>query len=167
MNEPPTIRPLAPGEWQIWKGLRLAALAGTPDAFGPTLAEAQTRTDADWQRSGERFTEPGRRLFIALRGETPCGLVSAVLGEDGAGHLGAMWVAPAERGSGLGARLFDTACSWLSEAGARRLELTVTDGNHHAERLYARRGFVRSGVEEPLRDGSPLRNVQMVKRLAM
>ena len=39
------VRVLTPASWQIWRELRLAALAGAPDAFGSRLA--------DWQDAGE------------------------------------------------------------------------------------------------------------------
>jgi hypothetical protein len=47
MNEivGPVIRALAPNEWPTYKRLRLAE---SPDAFGRTLADEETRADVEW-----------------------------------------------------------------------------------------------------------------------
>ena len=96
-----------------------------------------------------------------------CGLISAGRERDGTGHLGAFWVDPRSRGTGLGARLFDAALAWLEvELRCPRVELSVTQGNDQAEAMYRRRGFARSGRFEPLREGSALRNVYMAKDVA-
>ena len=93
-----------------------------------------------------------------------CGLISAVVDRERSGHLGAFWVDPRTRGSGLGAKLFDAALLWLeNDLHCPRVELSVTEGNEQAEAMYRRRGFTRSGKFESLREGSRLRNVYMTK----
>ena len=72
-----------------------------------------------------------------------------------------MWVDPILRGQGVGARLFDTAVAYLRELGCATIELSVTETNAAAIALYQSRGFVLTGNVEPLRDGSPLRNLFM------
>jgi len=42
MTSTPKIRTLAEHEWAIYKDLRLAALAESPDAFGSAFVTAQT-----------------------------------------------------------------------------------------------------------------------------
>jgi GNAT superfamily N-acetyltransferase len=159
-----TIRPLEAHEWEAFKSLRIGALTESPDAFGASLDEARARSDEDWRVAALAFTGPDRRLFIAARGDEPVGLGSAVKDSEGIGHIGAMWVAPELRGTGAGRRVFDAICDWLTAQGCQTLALWVTDGNERAEALYARNGFVRTGITGPLRDGSSLRNVEMSKR---
>ena len=178
-----TIRAACAVEWQVLKHLRISALIEAPDAFGPTAEAALRFDDAYWQRFAAYFDSRWRHMFIAISdssGEhaadslTPtghvaetdhaAGLISAVRERDGTGHLGAFWVAPHTRGTGLGAHLFDAALSWLErDLRCPRVELSVTEGNEQAEAMYGRRGFARSGRFEPLREGSPLRNVYMSK----
>lgn len=158
-----TVRPLRADEGATLRLLRMSALTESPDAFGPTAEEARTHDDAYWQRGAMRFQTPHQRMYIALEHEHPVGLISAVRDRDNVGHLGAFWVDPRTRGTGLGAQLFDTALAWLEEEGCTRVELSVTEGNEQAEAMYARRGFGRTGKIEPLRDGSPLGNVFMEK----
>ena len=93
------------------------------------------------------------------------GLISAVRDRAGIGHLGAFWVDPRARGTGLGAQLFDAAMHWLEHIQCSSLELSVTEGNDAAEAMYRRRGFARDGRTEPLRAGSVLRNIYMVKNI--
>jgi ribosomal protein S18 acetylase RimI-like enzyme len=81
---------------------------------------------------------------------------------DGVGKFGALWVAPGERGSGLGRRLVETACAWIEACGASRVELDVTEGNPAAA-LYERLGFVATGQRRPLRAGSPLFEATMAR----
>ena len=187
------IRPARAAEWQLLKHLRISALTQAPDAFGPTAEEARAFDDQYWQRFAAYFESPWRHMFIAVpadaepgampdqtgsknAAETAAvnphaipdddafGLISAGRERDGTGHLGAFWVDPRSRGTGLGARLFDAALAWLEhDLHCARVELSVTEGNEQAEAMYRRRGFARSGRFEPLREGSPLRNVYMTK----
>ena len=183
-----TIRPARASEWQLLKRLRIAALTQAPDAFGPTVAAAMTFDDEYWQGFARYFESPWRHMFIAAindqevsenADESPqvtsaaapahdaLGLISAGRERDGTGHLGAFWVDPRSRGTGLGARLFDTALRWLEQdLHCARVELSVTEGNEQAEAMYRRRGFARSGRIEPLRPGSALRNIYMTKKAA-
>jgi ribosomal protein S18 acetylase RimI-like enzyme len=161
---PVSIRPLRAEEWRVLKDLRIRALDDAPDAFGPTAAEARAEPDAYW-RSGARDLARAGGLLVLRRGDAPVGLVSALVDAGEIGHVGAMWIDPGARGGGLGARLLDAASELLAARGSRAIELWVTEGNERASALYASRGFTPTGVSEPLREGSALRNVQMRKSL--
>lgn len=158
------VRPLEASEWRLLRELRLRALRDAPDAFGPTAADAETRTDEWWQDGAARLAHPKARLLVAEEGGRGVGLISAVATGD-VGHLGAMWVDPRVRGTGLGRRLFAAACDALEAVGCRRLELSVTEGNDRAVALYRSFGFELTGEHEPLREGSRLRNLEMVREL--
>ena len=100
-------------------------------------------------------------MFIVRRDGHGLGLGSAGRDEQGVGHIGAMWVDPVLRGNGIGARLFDTAVGFLRSRGCARIELSVTETNVQAIALYQSRGFALTGEFEPLRPGSPLKNLFM------
>lgn len=87
----------------------------------------------------------GRAVGLAAGGDST---------DPGASALTSLWVAPEARGQGIGDRLVETVAGWSKGAGYRRLVLWVADGNDHAERLYERNGFTRTGVviDEPGRE---------------
>ncbi len=77
-------------------------------------------------------------------------------GESGfsrAASLTSLWVDPSARGQGVGDLLITTVMAWAKGAGSVHLMLWVTEGNTHAERLYKRHGFRRTGAIQPVRAG--------------
>jgi ribosomal protein S18 acetylase RimI-like enzyme len=57
-------------------------------------------------------------------------------------HVTQLCVAARARGFGLGELLLETAAERLAERGFKTLSLTVTEGNHRAQALYRRVGFI-------------------------
>src|SRR5690349_19898467 len=160
----PTVRNLAADEWELYRTLRLAALAESPDAFGSTLAHERVRADADWASRLSRAASSSRELPLgAVGNEEPSGLAWVWLGDDHSkvAHLYQMWVAPDKRGQGVGRALLDAAIVWARSAGAVALALDVTTGNSRATHLYEAAGFVATGSEKQLRPGSELRSRAM------
>lgn len=159
------IRALEPDEWEVLRDLCIRALMDAPDAFSPTAADAQGRPDAYWVDALRTLTRGGHQVFAAWEDGRSLGLVSATVAR-GVGHIGAMWVDPACRGLRLGRRLLEVACDALVTRGCARIELSVTEGNEVATRLYQEAGFSLTGEAQPLREGSPLRNLSMAKQVA-
>jgi GNAT superfamily N-acetyltransferase len=149
------IRRLGPDDWATFRAIRLAALADAPTAFGSTLAEEQLLGEPDW-----RDKLAGRAQFIACD-------TSGVLGTAGGcvegGHMDlvSMWVDARARGRSVGAALVARVMAHARELGCPSIKLRVTVGNAPAERLYARFGFVRTGVVEPLRIDESLLEAEM------
>jgi GNAT superfamily N-acetyltransferase len=81
------------------------------------------------------------------------------------GELVSMWVAPPWRGKGVGARLIEEVAGWAALVGLHELRLWVVEGNHFAERSYARAGFARTGQQQPVRPGEPALEFAMARRL--
>lgn len=132
-------------DWSRVRAIRLRALADAPDAFGMTLDEELARSEASWR---ERLADPAIATFLAVRGAGDVGLVVGGRwdGEPEDAGLYAMWVAPDQRGTGLGGALVDAVVGWARGLGRRRLLLDVADANRDAIRLYASRGFRPTGV---------------------
>ncbi|MCW5889539.1 MAG: GNAT family N-acetyltransferase [bacterium] len=87
-------------------------------------------------------------ILLALRDGAPIGL--AVMSQTWTVEHGgtAMWldelyIEPAHRGGGIGARLLDAVVAEAQRRGARALDLEVTADHARAANLYARRGFQR------------------------
>jgi GNAT superfamily N-acetyltransferase len=134
------------------RALRLRALRADPDAFGSTLARESDLPDEHWHRwAADSEVGEHRVVFVAVVPEW-AGMAGGFLDTDrpGVATVGAMWVDPACRRRGLGQQLLDAALAWALSRGAAVIELSVTDSNAAAERLYSRAGFTKTGVREPL-----------------
>lgn len=155
------LRLLTADEWEVFRRVRLRALADTPQFFGSTLAEAQARTEADW-----RAALVDRAQFVASAEGVELGTVAGMpdFERDGV-HLISMWVAPEARGTGVSDLLVRAVLDWARAGGHRVVRLEFADGNTVAERLYLRHGFVRTGVSGFVRPGEPRLEYEMVHNL--
>jgi ribosomal protein S18 acetylase RimI-like enzyme len=156
------IETLTPADWQVWRELRLAALAEAPAAFGSQLADWQDAVEERWR---DRLAIPGSVNFVALLEGKPAGMASGVPGEGGTPELISMWVSPAGRGKGIGDRLVQAVAQWAQSQGAAALRLEVADDNEQAAALYRRNGFTDTSEHTgPMPDGIRMEKV-MVKQL--
>lgn len=130
---------MAPGEWPLWRDLRLRALADAPEAFGSSLAEWEKADERRWRRRLEQVPFNA----IAVVDDVPIGQASGTAAdEDRRVELISMWVAPEARGTGVACALVDAVADWAHGAGATAVRLSVRRANEHAIRLYRRTGFV-------------------------
>lgn len=134
------LRKIGVDEWQVWRKLRLEALAEAPYAFSARLA--------DWQGEGDNETRWRRRLsdvplnVVAERRRIAIGMVSATAPDPaGSVELIGMWVAPSERGRGISDSLVNEVIEWARERQASRVTLGVAEANKRALALYLRCGF--------------------------
>jgi ribosomal protein S18 acetylase RimI-like enzyme len=134
------IHQVTPDDWELWRDIRLEALATDPDGFGSTLVREQAYTEDDWRESVERGLK-----FVALAPE-PAGLVGAAAKPSGL-ELYSMWVRSPHRGRGVGEALVRAVLSAAAEEGWKLVRLRVYDDNEPARRLYKRMGFV--DADEP------------------
>jgi adenylate kinase family enzyme/GNAT superfamily N-acetyltransferase len=142
------VRQVGPDAWQEWRSIRLRALAESPQAFTTRLE--------DWQGAGDTQSRWRDRLHsvpfnvVAYLDGRSVGMVSA--GSDPSNRsveLLSLWVAPEERGGGVGDSLVSAVVEWARAHAARSLVLRVIEGNGAAERLYLRHGLRRSGRGGP------------------
>lgn len=138
------VRRVGVEDWEAIRDLRLRALTDSPTAFGSNLPRELAFGEDDWRR---RAGNGG--WFVAFdAADRTVGLVCGVRGE-GCHEVVSMWVDPAARGGGVGARLLDAVRGWAVGEGASTLVLGVTEGNDAARRLYVRSGFAPTGNREP------------------
>lgn len=159
------IRSFASSEWEVYRELRLRALADTPDAFGSTFASESTHTDIEWQSRLNLGVSSGFDLpLVAAQAGKDIGLawVKRDAGDGSTAHLYQMWVVPESRGQGVGSKLVAAAVHWLRQHAVHRLVLGATCGNTPAMRLYLKQGFRPRGAPQPLRPGSSLLSQPMV-----
>lgn len=137
-----SVRRAVLGDESIVRGLRLAALADSPEAFNSTLEHESASTTADWSR----WISNGA-TFLVEGSDGPGGIVAGVPydGEPSARLLMAMWVEPRLRGTGAAAALVASVLAWAEAEGAAQVVLHVGKHNDRARRFYERTGFRTTG----------------------
>jgi ribosomal protein S18 acetylase RimI-like enzyme len=152
---------LTPDDWAEFRAVRLAALAEAPHAFGSTLADELEMDEAAWRK---RLA--GRTQFVAREGGETVGMAGVFRdGKNEACELVSMWIAPSHRQRGVGRAIVERAIAHAREIGCDELRLLVAEDNPEAERLYARCGFVRTGIAGPIRPGEARMRVEMALAL--
>jgi ribosomal protein S18 acetylase RimI-like enzyme len=144
---------LSPGDWRIWRDLRLQALAEAPYAFGSKLVDWQGDNDRE-ERWRQRLESVPYNVAVSVDGRY-AGMASGVpTDRAGVAELISMWVSPAARGRGVGDLLVSCVADWARGTGARQLILNVKVDNPAATALYRRSGFVLAGPadHDPDRD---------------
>ncbi|MBK7080479.1 MAG: GNAT family N-acetyltransferase [Betaproteobacteria bacterium] len=147
-----SVRRLVPSQAAAYRALMLDAYTLHPEAY-TSSAEERGALPLSWWES--RLAEDQRPAELVL-GAFHAGELAGVAGlsfeaREKARHkatLFGLYVRPESRHLGLGRQLVEAA---LAQAGARPgvrlVQLTVTQGNDDAHRLYARHGFVDFGLE--------------------
>ncbi|MGU9990093.1 GNAT family N-acetyltransferase [Bordetella avium] len=164
------IRPLGPESAASFQALRLAALCDTPDAFGSSYEEEQRLTTQEW---AGRITPTSASLVLgAWEAEQLVGCAGlyrlSPLKQQHKAVIWGVYVAPAQRGAGLGRQLIlsaiDHARQWQ---GLRQLLLTVNSSKLAACQLYRSLGFKAYGHEPAALyiDGRPIDETLMLKLL--
>lgn len=146
-----TIEPITPLHTFLFKAVRLRALQEAPHAFGSIYAQESQLTDSDWIKRVERWSGESGAGFLAMDGDTACGIAGSFLDQNDptCAHLISMWTAPTHRQKGVGRSLVNNVLNWARGRNARILQLMVTSNNEPAIRFYQRLGFVRTGRTEP------------------
>ncbi len=149
MNEP-VVRRLIAADAAPLRQLRLNALVETPESFGSSYEEEHTLTLADireWISPANDGAMYGVFLGDALAGIVGVGRQRKLKVRHKA-HIWSMYVAPAERGRGLGRLLMRAAIDHArTMRGIRQVQLSVTANNVAASALYASLGFTVYGHE--------------------
>ena len=159
------IRPVAAGEAQALRRLRLRALKAAPEAFVSDAAGESALGPEHWHGLID-----GAQQRIVLVAQAADGRLAGMAGGrwfdqgDGIAQLWGLWVEPALRGSGVGAALVAGIGEWAAAIGAGfvRLGVLEADGNRTAA-FYRRLGFVALDEPGPLR-ADPSRLVTFMAR---
>ncbi|MFM1988981.1 MAG: hypothetical protein RJA99_1938 [Pseudomonadota bacterium] len=145
------VRRLVPADAPAYRALMLDAYRGHPDAFTSSYAERAAQPADGWAWRLAPGEAASQRVFGAFEGDALVGAGGWQRGDRvkvaHRAELFGMAVAPAARGRGAGRAIVEAILADARAAGLVTIVLTVSDGNAAAERLYARCGFVRTGVE--------------------
>lgn len=103
---------------------------------------------------GSQLRNPEMLIVVAERADTIVGYVWAAIEPESykelrarAGYIHDLLVTDDARGSGVGARLIDTAVDWLRERGMPRVLLWTAAPNERARRLFEAHGFSATMIE--------------------
>jgi ribosomal protein S18 acetylase RimI-like enzyme len=146
------VRRLVPADAPAYRALMLAAYARHPDAFTSSPAERAALPLAWWEARVAEAPDAHERVVGAWADDTLAGVAGLSFETRAkARHkatLFGMYVLPAFRHEGVGARLVDAVLAAArARDGVGLVQLTVSAGNRAAQALYARAGFVPFGVE--------------------
>ncbi len=163
------IRRVRPEDWQIYRQVRLAALAEAPYAFMSTLEREQAFEENVWR---QRLGSATAATFLAWRDGEPAGTATGKADDQedeyavpGAWQLVGMWVDPRARGLGVADALVEAVADHARAQGAESLVLWVTEINDRARGFYERMGFARTGTRQPVRPDEPDHwEEQMIRR---
>jgi ribosomal protein S18 acetylase RimI-like enzyme len=145
------LKPVTPETSEIFKAVRLRALADSPLAFSSTYAKESLLSEEEWMKRSQRWAGQDAIAYLAFDDSdhrTACGLVACYAEDHGVprGHVISMWVDPAFRRAGVGRILIDALKSWARSRDLSELKLMVTSVNQGAIRFYERIGFQMSGI---------------------
>jgi GNAT superfamily N-acetyltransferase len=156
-------------DWATFREVRLRSLLDAPDAYGSTYGEESSRVEHAWRDwAAGRWRGGVAAVFVGRDPSSgPVGTITVAEyhAEPGTAWVYAMWVAPDARRAGVGRVLLDAAVAWARDRGCTALVLSVTETNDGARAFYAACGFAETGEPAPLRDGSDLRALRMVRAL--
>lgn len=160
------VRRVRPGEADLLRTVRLAALADSPAAFTDTWEEAAAQSEDVWAERARRGADgDDLATFLLVEGEpaaTDAEALGLVVGhrpgpDRSRVELASMWVHPARRRHGGGRLLVEAVVGWARATGADAVDLWVVRSNGGAAAFYERLGFARTaGVDvapdDPCRD---------------
>jgi ribosomal protein S18 acetylase RimI-like enzyme len=164
-----SIRPVTPLNVFTFKAVRLRALQDTPHAFSSTYAKESQFADSEWLAWTERMNGETGAGFLAMDGETTCGIAGSFLDQNDPtrAHLISMWTAPTHRQQGIGRLLIKEVLRWARRRNARTLLLMVTGNNEAAIRFYERLGFTRTGRTEPYPNDPAVLDYEMSRSIPL
>jgi GNAT superfamily N-acetyltransferase len=163
-----SIEPLSAHLAAHFKTVRLTALKDAPTAFGSTYQKESQTPDQDWLKRASTWNSGRSVCYIAMDEDAACGIVAGKCDDNRAQQawLMSMWVAPAYRRTGLGARLVNAVEQWARNQGVTELRLMAVSTNVGAMRFYERCGFAMTGRTEPYPNDPALFEYEMAKSLA-
>ncbi len=148
------------------RAIRVRALADTPQAFGQTLAQARALSDEEYARRAQMSASGQERIFIVAENRAS-DWIGMIAGHDEGGRIAllSMWVAPEQRGAGLGKQLVASLLRWAAAKSAGEMYLFVGERNEPARALYASMGFAPTGRSEPLPWNAAIIDIEMSRAL--
>ena len=152
-----TVQRIGLDEGTLYREIRLASLADSPEAFSTTLASARDRSLDSWcDQADSAAAGSDRAIFLAFIDDEPVGIAGLYRDpeDQGLGEVVQVWVASGHRASGVAGELLGSLLSWARDSGYERLSAWVNGENQRAARFFGKHGFQMTSRTEPFRPGS-------------
>lgn len=148
----PIIRRLLPSDAPAYRELMLEAYSLAPEAFTSTAAERENLPIAWWAKRVAMGSEVHELVIGAFFGQELAGAAGLSFEQRARTRhkatLFGMYVRPAARGRGIAKALVEEIlCQARRSQITEVVQLTVTESNLAAVRLYADCGFIPFGTE--------------------
>lgn len=145
------VRALTEGDWELYRSVRLRALAESPEAFVADHESEAAEGDDFWR---ERMRRSVR--LIAEKDGSSVGVASlgAVPERPNARQIFGLWVDPALRGSGVATALVRAGVRTAEEEGMRHVLYWVGTDNGRAVAFASGFGFRPTSERRPMRVSS-------------
>src|SRR3954454_15649917 len=111
-----TVRRVTEDDWMRLRTVRREMLADTPQAYLETVADADARTEADWQFRALRGSSGPTDL--ALAADDPAvpdrwvGYLACFVAAPGQANVVSVYVTPSHRGTGLAGQMISCGVGW-------------------------------------------------------
>ena len=136
------MRQLRVSEVDVYRSIRLRALACDSDAFESSYEREAALDDASWRSRLATFAgRPGAVLVIDIDGRAEAMMGIGQGPNETQAVIWGMWVAPAVRRRGYGEQLLAAGLTWARELGLESISLDVFPANTAAVALYRAAGF--------------------------
>lgn len=161
---------LSSSEWRMYRDFRLRAIRESSQAFLDTEQETRAFPESKWkQRLADAAAGKSWQMFAKLQGKL-VGMIGAFRNEENVQNNSAtavgLWVAPEERGNGVGRKLMETLFESLKKKSIKTVRLSVNVEQKAAVSLYKRLGFqIVEEKEAVMGDGKKHRELMMEKML--
>lgn len=151
-NNMPTVERLQPRHAAAYRALMLSAYALHPEAFTSSAEERAALPLAWWEKRLEETEDAAQVVFGITEGVAVLGVVGLTFSNrQRARHkvlLFGMYVVGERQGKGFGQALIDAALNYArNRPQALVVQLTVSESNGAARRLYEHNGFESFGLE--------------------
>jgi ribosomal protein S18 acetylase RimI-like enzyme len=152
-----SIRLVQPGDWPIVRDVVLKMYNDAPYAMGGSLAEEEARTEQEWRQYAGKLADTTHACgYLAEDAQDTCGFVAGDADYPSLPpHTVAvfrLWVAPRQRGTGLGRRLMDAVTEWAASWGAEQVALGVRETNLNVLEFYGHLGYADTGMRMQVPD---------------
>jgi len=122
-----------------------------PHAIGGSLAEEEARTAQEWQQYTGKLADTTHACgCLAEDAQGACGFVVGNTDYPGLPPATVavfrLWVAPRQRGTGLGRKLMDAVTEWAASWGAEQVTLGVKETNADVLEFYGHLGYEDTGM---------------------
>lgn len=130
------LRKLHPDDWEKLRDIRLRAVKDSPQAFGDTVEETNSRTEAV-----ERAWIANAHIYVIEDKGVPVSAATLRKDTDGVWEINAVWTDPAHRQKGLSRKILEQILVDAKKMNINVLRLDVNPVQVVAVKLYESLGF--------------------------